>query len=433
MPHYRKRLGKIALTCLIFYPASVAFSCTTIMVKLYDQNGRIINTYNARNMDFEQQIFFNFGFGAVGDKNISDVNFYPDLPDSKVASWTNAHKFIGRMSINREVVIDGINDGGVWAGALFLPNFTKYPVYNRLDSRPALSVMDTLNYVLGVSNSVQDAIAKLGQVQLVNSASQTTIGNETKFINEPLHIVIRDKSGDAAVVESIDGKVQITSGQDIDAVTNGPSYRWQIQNFNKISPKFVKYNTTKKWEGQYMNGSGLYGLGASYVSPDRFVQTKQLLKFSPKATTPDEAFTVAEGVIDKLKGTFGQTPAPTLWQSVADLANNIYFFKPFVSLGVSGHNGMKAVLSKHNDSLGDYVKIDLNHFPNSVSEQNYIRVQTTRDVKYVNPTSSDVSYSKGVLAGACYNAEFISQSQFTPELIKRYLFEKSSDGSKACK
>ena len=422
MSTLRKSLTVALLPLLIALPTTSAIPCTTIMVKQYDKNGNVVNVINARNMDFEQQIFFSFGFGAKGEYNISDVNFYKGLPNSKVASWSNTHKFVGRLSVSKSVVVDGMNDAGVWAGALFLPNFTTYPEYDSNDQRPALSAMDGLNFVLGTANSVKDAIRRLKQVQIVNSAVQVEIDGITKFINMPLHVIIRDKTGDAAVVEYIDGKVQITSGPDIDAVTNGPSYRWNLKNFEEQTSKFVKYNTTEKWDGQYMNGSGLEGVGASYVSPDRFVLTKQLLKFSPKASTANQAFAVAEGVIDKLKGSFGQTPSPTLWTSVADLGNNIYYFKPYVALGLTGKDGMKAVLAENNSMPGSYEAIHLDQIPNQQSVKEFVRVRTTRDIKYVDPSSPNVSYSKGVLPGASYDVKFLRLKQFTTELINKYLF-----------
>jgi choloylglycine hydrolase len=392
------------------------------MVKQYDQLGNVVNTLNARNMDFEQQIFFNFGFAAAGEQNISDVNFYQGLPNEKVAQWTNIHKFVGRMSFSKEVMIDGINDAGVWAGSLFLPNFTKYPSYDSRDSRPALSVLDTLNFVLGTASSVQDAVQRLQQVQLVNSAAQVTIGGEAKFINEPLHLIIRDKTGDGAVVEYINGKVRITSGPDVDSVTNGPSYQWQMNNFRRQAKKFKPYNTFRKWDGNYMNGSGLQGLQASYVSPERFVLSKELLNMSPKAYTQNEAFAVAEGLIEKTAGNLGQTPSPTLWRSMADLKNNIYYFKGFLSYAVSGKDGMHAVLANKSGEPGNYQKITLDSLEPSNIPADFFRVRTTRDMPYVNPTSKDVHYSQGVKPRTPYDVEFLEESSFTADLIKKYLF-----------
>ena len=419
---YTKKLHRVIPLVLGLTPV-VAIPCTTILVKQYDQQGNVVNAINVRNMDFEQQIFFNFGYGAIGQSNISDVNFYAGLPNEKVAQWTNNHKFVGRMSFSKEVMIDGINDAGVWAGSLFLPNFTKYPSYNSNDSRAALSVMDALNFVLGTASSVQDAVQRLQQFQLVNSAAQVTIGGITKFINEPLHLIIRDKSGDGAVVEYINGKVNITSGPDVDSVTNGPSYQWQIKNFNARAKKFKPYNTTRKWDGNYMNGSGLQGLQASYVSPERFVLSKELLNLSPKASTPNEAFTVAEGLIEKTAGNLGETPSPTLWRSMTDLKNNIYYFKGFLSFAVSGKDGMHAVLANKSGEPGTYQKISLNNLePNNIPDD-YFRVKTTRDVAYVDPASKDISYSKGVQPGASYNVEFLEESSFTSDLINKYLFK----------
>jgi hypothetical protein len=143
---------------------------------------------------------------------------------------------------------------------------------------------------------------------------------------------------------------------------------------------------------------------------------------SPKAYTLNEAFAVAEGLIEKTAGNLGQTPSPTLWRSMADLKNNIYYFKGFLSYAVSGKDGMHAVLANKSGEPGNYQKITLDSLEPSNIPADFFRVRTTRDMPYVNPTSKDVHYSQGVKPRTPYDVEFLEESSFTADLIKKYLF-----------
>lgn len=421
----KKKLLNTIIGCGFAMAVEGADACSALFIKQADGNGNVVNVINARSMDFPSQFFYLFGFGAVGAKNVSDVNFVSALQnsDAQVATWSNTHKFVGRLAFSRDVIVDGINDAGLYAGYLFLPDFTNYPTYDPGDSRKALAVLDTANFVLGNAGSVDDAVALLRSVQVVNSAAQLSLNGKDKYVNMPLHLVLRDKGGNAGLVEFTNGKMQIYVGLDVNPVTNGPAYPWQVDNFNKQSARWVQHNTDQKWDGHYMNGSGLTGLPGAFIPPDRFVRAKQMLKFAPNAQTHEQAMVLAKGFIESVKVPFGVDGSPTIFVSLSDLANNIYYYQSIMSYMMSGAAEIKVVLAPGADDPAKWDTVRLNDLDEGNLPAGYIVTRTVRHTSYIDPKSPEVSYNAGISSTTGYAVQFLTPDQFTEELIDKTLFK----------
>ncbi len=277
----------------------------------------------ARTLDFEANTGSLFGLSHVGDKNTSNVNWPQSFP-VHAKSWVTKYSFMGQTAFGTNVILDGINSQGVYAGFLYLPEFTRYPVANAKDSRPELAVTDTANYVLATADSVNQAVKELKQVQLVKSAVQ----KGSKFLFVPVHLVIRDKTGNSAVVEWIDGKTVIHQPAG-DVLTNSPPLDWQLNNAKKYDYTSTS-NTNRKWDGHYMNGSGFYGVPGDWTPPGRFARAAAVLKSMPKPNSESQALALAYQALQTVAVPLGVNPSPTLWMSLADLKNNIYYFHPVI-------------------------------------------------------------------------------------------------------
>nr|HAT8715088.1 linear amide C-N hydrolase [Legionella jordanis] len=150
--------------------------------------------------------------------------FTPDLPKIKVfprgverhgeagknsLGWKSKYGSVVVTEFNSSAVSDGINEHGLAAHLLYLTGST---YEKRNVSVPALSNTLWAQYILDNFKTVNEAVSAIDQFQIV----------ETVVFNQkwPLHLNIQDPTGDAAVIEFIDGKKKIYHGPQYTIMTN---------------------------------------------------------------------------------------------------------------------------------------------------------------------------------------------------------------------
>ena len=394
-------MKKIIIALLLLISSIDSFACSAISVAVHNSSNFIINVIGARTMDFETGLSaLPLSFGDVGTSNISDVNMSGSLlnplSNDNVAQWNNKYKFIGMSLSLKGNIVDGINNAGLYVGALYLPNHTQYPTYSANNSAKALAVYDLPNYILGNFATVDDAINTLGgdnaKVQVVGSA----LMNAFTF---PLHFMLQDQTGDRAIIEFIDGKMHIYHNNAFDALTNAPTYDWQIKHYSQISQDFVEHNTDTKVDGYYQNGSGMLGLPGDATPTSRLDRAFLMLSVAPTSYNDNQAYYINKTIINSISVGLGVNPAPTLWNSTFNLGTGEYFVN-FDMLGAAnGH----IILT---DQTPGNINAQFKHY--NIQQMNYndakaihlINAKLTRLVKYVpssivkpfDVTSNDSSY-----------------------------------------
>ena len=201
----RQKTFIIILLSLVVLPVSNLFACTNVFI--YGNGDAAV----ARTTDSAKNMGNTLAVGFVGETNTANINSY--LPNKlKVpARWKNKYGYIGYAWKGSHSLIGGINSAGVYAGPLMLGHFTKYPTFSPKISKPCLGVFSTVNYVLATSKSVPDALENLGKIQFVKNLLPVNDSKVDKgrYYLMPLHVVIRDKMGNSAVIEWLDGKTVI--------------------------------------------------------------------------------------------------------------------------------------------------------------------------------------------------------------------------------
>lgn len=326
----------------------------------------------ARNMDFGLITGNTFGYGAVGVENVSNINMH-QLGLKRPTRWKNQYAFFGQTAIGTSYMTDGVNTAGLYAGMLEFPNYTAYPTHRETDRRSELGVLDVINYVLGTSASVPEAINNLRNQQIVINAA--TIDNLV-FVGFAFHVVLRDKSGNSAVIEWLDEtsdrslleprrgvthyyvheaytdevietidtkqlhqpdlsaqypKVYPNSNGAI--VTNAPPYGVQLE--SAAEPQWLKMktgNTDKTIDNSkfFLNGSGIYGIPGDYTSPSRFIKGSVLTRLMPSVKSQNQAMLASLSILQTLVAPAGSAPDPTIWQSWVDLTTSTYKFRPLL-------------------------------------------------------------------------------------------------------
>lgn len=343
-----KQLATVPIIILSLSTCASIYACSEVFI-----NGASGIAAVARNMDLSLNTGDEFALGRVGDKNTSNINM-PQQGAAKPFAWTTKYAFLGQDAFRTYNIVDGVNSQGVYVGVLDLPNITQYPDYNPHDKRPELSIANIPNYVLGTAATVPEALANLAKVQMVNAAFQIT-DDPAVFGSSAVHMIMHDKAGNGALIEWIKGpsnqpetdiyfyksgskqiieksylpnqkpRQTIFKNNIMSVLTNSPSYSWHLKNTAQYNYVFSG-NTDRKWDGQYMNGSGMYGIPGDWTPPSRFVRASQLIRLMPTPNNEAQALFLANQAWQTVVVPLGSNIAATEWASSIDLQTSTYYF-----------------------------------------------------------------------------------------------------------
>ena len=214
---------------------------------------------------------------------------------------------------------DGMNEKGLVANVLALAE-SKYP---KIDpGKPYMSISLWAQYVLDNYATVDEAVAAL-KTQPFNLLTPTMPNG-----NPPLfHLSLSDPSGDSAVLEYVDGELEIHHGKQYKVMTNSPIYSQQLA-------------INSYWESI----GGLKFLPGTNRAADSFARASFLLDAIPKqldpvyiAGVPNQSYayqavaavlSVQRAVSVPLGITTPGQPniASTIWRTVSDQKNRVYYF-----------------------------------------------------------------------------------------------------------
>lgn len=301
------RLAALALPLLgIFALAYPADACTRTLYVGADNS-----VITGRNMDWMEDMSSNlWSFpaglsrdGAAGAKSIAWTSKYGSVVTSGYEAGS----------------ADGMNENGLVANLLYLTEAD----YGKPDpKKPFLSIVAWPQYVLDNFANVAEAVTALRAEPFNMLAPVLPNGSAAA-----LHLAISDASGDSAIFEYIGGKLQIHHGKQYTVMTNSPAYDQQLA-----------LNTY--WTA--IGGTDF--LPGTNRASDRFARASFYLGAIPKKldkafiqSVPDQSFanqaiasvmSVQRAVSVPLGITTPGQPniASTLWRSVSDQTNRVYYF-----------------------------------------------------------------------------------------------------------
>jgi choloylglycine hydrolase len=218
------------------------------------------------------------------------------------ATWTARH---GSISVSCWDAGTGecVNEHGLAAHALYLGAAD----YGPQDGRPSVSNIMWTQYIVDHFATVAEALAHIEDVRIVPKEAK---GNDL-----PLHLALEDPSGDAAIVEMLDGRPSIHHGREHTVMANDPDYSAQLAN-----------------AARYAVFGGDQPLPGDIVSEDRFVRAKYFLEHLPEPANALEAVAGVLGLARNVAIPFGAPDSrfpsyPTWWMSVADLTDRVFYFQ----------------------------------------------------------------------------------------------------------
>ena len=293
----RLRLGGLALAATVaagLLP-SASLACSRILLS---GNG---NAVTARTMDLyipdqARIVVYPRGISREGG-----------VRDGRSLRWTSRY---GSVTVNSLGIAtsDGINEKGLVSNLLYLHETR----YEPRDKRQGISNAQWAQYLLDTSASVSEALAQLDKVQIVSSK---VAGREW-----PLHLSLADASGDSAVIEFINGVKVVHRGKQTAVMTNEPPLDWQLRNLKRYT---------------YFGGSE--ALPGDIDPASRFVRASAFLSTSPLPSRPNQPLEIAYNLIKNVAVPDGarvsssitqsQDNWPTLWTTLADSVNRVYYYQ----------------------------------------------------------------------------------------------------------
>lgn len=204
--------------------------------------------------------------------------------------------------------VDGMNEKGLVVNALYLSE-SDYGARN--DKLPGISVGLWGQYYLDNFATVKEAIhSTTAHPYQIVTAMLGTSGHKATG-----HLALSDKSGDSAILEFVDGKLQVYHGKQYKVMTNSPTFDKQIANLK-----------------QYKGFGGSNALPGSTQAADRFVRAAYYESALPTPKTKREAVGGVWSVMRNVSQPLGTVDAAhpnhsaTLWTSVSDMSDGIYYF-----------------------------------------------------------------------------------------------------------
>ena len=221
--------------------------------------------------------------------------------------WTSKHGSVVASGYETGSA-DGMNEKGLVTNLLYLAE-ADFGAANA--AKPSLSVGAWAQYVLDSFATVSEAVLELQKEGFVIVAPALPNGKPAA-----LHLAISDASGDSAIFEYIKGKLVIHHGREFQVMTNSPVYDQQIA-------------LNKYWE----QIGGTVMLPGTNRAADRFARASFYINACEQTADPREAIASVFSVIRNCSVPRGiSTPnqpniATTIWRTVADQKNRVYYFE----------------------------------------------------------------------------------------------------------
>lgn len=372
MLNIQKYTTQLLAVLTIFAAVNSASACTGIEFTTKMENGKTEYTFAGRTMEFGPDVT-SWKLMYVPKDYLYKSCEVSGIPtcwleigkDSELpiigSSWTVTYPYVGfapmrpikvqsaELEYTMKEVDDGINSEGLYCGGFYHMQMESYSTapYS-LKGQLNISDMDFVPWALGNFASVSDLKAALNDslhVRQFEVPEKYLKNKDTQF--PQLHFMAVDRTGDAIVVEFVDGKPKVFDS--VGVITNKPTYDWHTVNLsNYVNLRTTNYESVKFLKHKYeklSNGTGGLGLPGDFSSPSRFVRAAYMLnatltntKYGNDITTPEDAvlrsfrvlnqFDIPEGAVVEVhsENPPNATLEMTSWTSMADLHNLRYYY-----------------------------------------------------------------------------------------------------------
>jgi len=270
--------------------------------------------------------------------------------EAKGIVYKTKYGMVGLNFMGKHMIVDGMNEKGMYVGALYLPGYAHYPKVKAETSAKSMAPEDYVAWLLGNFSSVAEVKANYNKVILVQNP-QKEIGGESF----PGHFLITDSTGASVVIEPLKDGLKLYENP-LGVLTNSPTFDWHIINLsnyvNLSATNVPKIDLKSKKIKSFGQGSGLVGIPGDYTPPSRFVRAVAFSDSAVQLDTAKEtvpqvfhimnAFDIPLGSIRENAG--GKIHYDyTQWTSVADLKNLDYAVRTYQDQSIRNIDVKKAL------------------------------------------------------------------------------------------
>lgn len=301
-------------------------ACTGL--KLTAKNGEVVH---GRTLEFGVPIETSVAFIP------RDYAFTGKTPRGPGLKYRSKYGVVGTIAYNYPAIMDGINEKGLAIGTFYFPGYASYPQITAENEKKALSPVDFPNWILTQFASLDEVKQGLNSVVIAPTLSQGW-GNTPP----PFHYIVYDKSGNALVIEPLNGKL-VVYGNPMGTFTNSPTFDWHmanLRNYINLSPVNAKPLALNSVElAPFGQGSGLVGMPGDFTPPSRFVRATILSATAVPSNNAEEGVFQAFHILNQFDIPIGaaRQVAPggtihsdyTLVTTVKDPQALKYYFKTY--------------------------------------------------------------------------------------------------------
>jgi choloylglycine hydrolase len=329
----------VVLVVVLLAAWQTARACTGI--RLIANDGAVVV---ARTLEFGADLKSQVGIFPAGT-TVTGV-----LPNNATGiSFKTKYGIVGANAFGLPMVVDGLNDQGLYIGEFFFPGSAGYAGVTPENAPRAMAGYQYSMWILGSFASVAEVKAAFDRVVLA-----PTVVPELGMA-PPVHFRIVDKTGAAVVVEPIAGKLVIYDDP-FGVLTNSPTFDWHMTNLSNYAGLSAVNRAPLTLQGYTINGfgqgSGFYGLPGDFTPPSRFVRAVAFEAAAVKPATASDAvqqvfhilnnFDIPVGAVrdDSTGKTLDEW---TLWTSAEDLTNLQFYFRTFTDQSLRSVDLRKAL------------------------------------------------------------------------------------------
>lgn len=249
--------------------------------------------------------------------------------------WKGKFGFVTLTAYGQPYGPDGLNEEGLYVGVYYLPDFAEYAVYDSTRADKSMSVGDLMQWMLSSFKTVEEVIASLNTVIVVNVENKEFGGAAL-----PFHFKIADPSGNSKIIEIVNkGEVKVYEPY-IGVITNSPTYDWHLINQRNYLHLSTNPRNQMNFDGYTVKpvggGSGLIGLPGDFTPPSRFVRAAAFTASCRPLATASDAVFESFRILDNFNIPLGaQVPkerlpadivSATQVTSSSDLKNKVYYY-----------------------------------------------------------------------------------------------------------